>query len=113
MIDVYDSEGTGSPCESPVKNERYFPTKQSVISPGKLKQHVTAVSNTVFAQIENTVHAIEQNSPSKNSMIDRRMIQHLKDRRLKQLSQNRPDSRGNQAEDIINRIKSSIKSKVK
>ena len=52
IVDVYESEGTGSPCESPVKNERYFPKdggQRAVISPGKLKKHVAAVSNTVFA----------------------------------------------------------------
>ena len=50
IVSVYESEGTGSPCESPVKNERYFPkdSHKQVISPGKLKKHVAAVSSTVF-----------------------------------------------------------------
>lgn len=66
----------GSPCQSPIKNFSF--ANQDVfnahgeISPGIMKQHI---KSRLLGQIESKLYEIEQNSPSKNSNINRDIIQ--------------------------------------
>ena len=79
------SSPNGSICESPVKGG----APVYVISPGKLKTHLSIGTKEVLEQIECIVNEIRDNSPSKhaNSTVDHARIAKLKERRLLQKSQ--------------------------
>ena len=66
-----------------MKNPAFFSKNSIDISPGKLKTHMTAAQQTMLNQIGQTWSEIVENSPTKNSYVDRNLINALKDRRLR------------------------------
>jgi len=76
----------GSPCVSPVKGHNFRHSGGYELSPGKMKSHATTKQSFMIQQLEEKKAAIEANSPSKNSKVDRSAIEMLKDRRKQQLS---------------------------
>lgn len=110
----FDKENSiaGSPCESPVKGEQYrkHHNPPCIISPGKLKTHVTQQRAEIMENILLKQREIEDNSPSKtSSMVNRNLIQQLKERRLEQRSKSRegikPATILQDSTNIINRIR--------
>lgn len=70
-------ETDGSIVESPVKPERYSESI-TMISPGKLKQIITNQQAQVLFQINCTEQQILENSPSKNSCVDKSFLELLR-----------------------------------
>ena len=91
--DYFSSEESAqeneSPCESPVKNDRFF-KHEVIISPGKLKKHACAQQTEILSQILCTEQELAMNSPSKNSQVNRHLIDILKQRRLAKSSERLP-----------------------
>jgi hypothetical protein len=75
----YNKENSicGSPCESPVKGEQYGSfNAPCIISPGKLKSHVTNSRAGIMEKLLARQKEIEDNSPSKTSSgVNRNLIQ--------------------------------------